>query len=141
MDRRCANHKVEHLSANSIMENIPITQNDYVHKVLAAYRHTPGTTGRVNRQDRLLAVTLYQRGIPLAVIENALVLGAVRRLYRDLDAPPLPPVRSLHYFRHLIEEVLALKINPAYFQYLRHKIETYQQAKEAFLQATSSRKT
>jgi len=123
------------------MDNTPISQIDYVDKVLAAYRHTPGTTGRVNRQDRLLAAQLYQRGIPLAVIENALVLGAVRRLYRDLDAPPLPPVRSLHYFRHLIEEVLALKINPAYFQYLRHKIETFQRAKEAFLQATPSRKT
>src|SRR5688500_12908635 len=70
-----------------------------------------------HRQDRFFAVQLYQRRIPLAVVENALVLGAARRLYRDLLAPPLAPVLSLHYFSALSEEVLSLKINPTYFQY------------------------
>ena len=118
-----------------------MSQSDYVRHVLAAYRQTPGTTGAVRRSDRLLAAQLFQRGIPVAVVENALTLGAVRRLYRDLDAPPLAPVRSLHYFRPLIEEVLTLKVNPAYFQYLRHKIQTFDQAKQRFLQARQSHQT
>src|SRR5438034_641784 len=69
---------------------------------------------------------------PSMVIENAFVLGAVRRLYRDPDDLPLPPVRSLHYFCGLIEEVLDLKTNPktksaylGYFQYLRYKVKTF----------------
>jgi hypothetical protein len=118
-----------------------ISENDYVRQVLAAYRQTPTTAGRVHRQDRFLAAQLYKRGIPLAAVENALVLGAVRRLYRDLNAPPLAPVRSLHYFSGLIEEVLTLKVNAAYFQYLRYKIENFEQAEQRFLQVTQSRPT
>ena len=119
------------------MENI--TQNDYVRRVLTAYGQTPTTAGRVNRQDRLLAARFYQRRIPLDVIENAFVLGAVRRLYRDPDNLPLPPVRSLYYFCPLIEEVLDLKTHPKtksvyfrYFEYLRHKIRIFDPSKLRF---------
>ena len=124
------------------MENIPIRETDYVRQILAAYCLTPTTTGRANRQDRLLAARFYKRHIPLDVIENAFVLGAVRRLYRDPDDLPLPPVRSLHYFCGLIEEVLDLKTNPktksaylGYFQYLRYKVKTFDQAKQRFIQS------
>ena len=124
------------------MEPTSISENDYVHQVLAAYRQTPTTTGRIYRQDRLLAAQLHRRGIPLTVVENALVLGAYRRLYRDLDAPPLAPVRSLHYFQGLIEEILAMKVcPPGYFPYLRYRIQTFEQSKQRFLQAMRSQQT
>ena len=51
-------------------------QEEYVRQVLEAYRKTPGTMGMVRRADRLLAIQLYQRGLSLKVIENALVLAA-----------------------------------------------------------------
>jgi len=127
----------------SFMDNI--SQNDYVRHVLTAYCQTPTTAGRANRQDRLLAARFYERHIPLDVIENAFVLGAVRRLYRDPDDLPLPPIRSLHYFSGLIEEVLGLKTHPKtrsaylrYFEYLRHKISVFDSFKQRFIQ---SRKT
>ena len=91
-------------------------------KLLDAYRATPGTTGTVRRPDRLLAVQLYQRGVPLMAVENALVLAAARRLVRPTDAPPLGTIRSLAYFSPVIEEVLHLPVGPDYFQHLRHKI-------------------
>ncbi len=118
-----------------------MNQNDYVRTVLAAYQQTPTTAGHVRRSDRLFAAELYQRGVPLAVVENALVLGASRRLYRNLDAPPLTPIQSLHYFRNLIDEVttLQLKHPQAYFNYLRHAIETFEQRKQAFLQSRQSK--
>ena len=50
-------------------------QEEYVRQVLEAYRKTPGTMGTVRRADRLLAAQLYQRGLSLKVIENALVLA------------------------------------------------------------------
>ena len=97
-------------------------QEQYVRQVLEAYRKTPGTMGTVRRADRLLAAQLYQRGLSLKVIENALVLAATRRLIRPFDAPPLGTIRSLAYFLPVIEEVLEMRVSPDYFEYLRHKL-------------------
>jgi hypothetical protein len=100
-----------------------IDQEEYVCRILDAYRATPGTMGTVRRPDRLLAAQLHQRGVPLMVVENALVLAAARRLIRSADAPALGTVRSLAYFLPVIEEVLALRVGPEYFRYLRRKVE------------------
>ena len=62
------------------MDQQPSGREDYVRKVLEAYRNTPGTCGNLRRSDRMLAIQLYQRGVPLRTVENALVLAAVRRL-------------------------------------------------------------
>ncbi len=97
-------------------------QEEYVRQVLAAYRKTPGTMGTVRRADRLLAAQLYQRGLSLKVIENALVLAATRRLIRPSEAPPLGTIRSLAYFLPVIEEVLEMRVNSDYFEYLRRKL-------------------
>jgi len=97
-------------------------QEEYVRQVVEAYRKTPGTMGTVRQPDRIVAAQLYQRGVALSVIENALVLAAVRRLIRPANTPPLGTVRSLAYFLPVIEEVLDLKVSPGYFQYLRHKL-------------------
>ena len=98
-------------------------QPEYLRQVLEAYRQTPGTAGTVRRPDRMLAVQLYQRGVSVNVVKNALVLAAARRLMRPADAPPLGTIRSLAYFLPVIEEVLGLRVSPDYFQHLRHKLE------------------
>jgi hypothetical protein len=99
-----------------------LSQEEYIRQVLEVYRKTPGTMGTVRRADRLVAVQLYQRGLSVKVIENALVLAATRRLIRPADVPPLGTVRSLAYFLPVIEEVLELRISPDYFEYLRYKL-------------------
>lgn len=103
------------------MEN-GLGQEEYVRQVLEAYRNTPGTMGTVRRADRMLAAQLYQRGLAVKVIENALVLAATRRMIRPTDAPPLGTIRSLAYFLPVIEEVQKLRVSPDYFEYLRHKL-------------------
>jgi hypothetical protein len=100
-----------------------VSQEEYIRRVLEAYRKTPGTMGTVRRPDRVVALQLYQRGISVSVIENAFVLAATRRLMRPANAPPLGSIRSLAYFLPVIEEVLGLRVSPDYFQYLRHKLE------------------
>ena len=98
-------------------------QEQYIHRVLEAYRNTPCTTGTVLRPDRTLAAQLFQRGVPVSVIENAFVLAAMRRLMRPADAPPLGAIRSLAYFLPVIEEVLELRVSQDYFHHLRHKLQ------------------
>ena len=98
------------------------SQEEYVGRVLEAYRNTPGTTGKIRRPDRMLAAQLYQRGVSVTVIENALVLAAARRWVRPPVGLALGTIRSLAYFVPVIEEVLELRISPDYFQYVRHKL-------------------
>jgi hypothetical protein len=99
------------------------SQDEYMNRVLEAYRKTPGTMGTVRRPDRALAMQLYLRGVSVSVIENAFVLAAVRRLIRPAEAAPLGAIRSLAYFLPVIEEVLKLRVSPDYFHYLRSKLE------------------
>jgi hypothetical protein len=98
-------------------------EEEYIRRVLEAYRKTPGTMGTVRRPDRVVALQLYQRGVSVSAIENAFVLAAARRLMRPADAPQLGTIRSLAYFLPVIEEVLGLRVSPDYFRYLRHKLE------------------
>jgi hypothetical protein len=107
------------------MEQSKSASDDYVHKVLDAYRKTPGTTGQVRRPDRLLAEQLFERGIPLAKVENALLLAAARRIFRTADAPPLATVRSLAYFVPVIDEVVDTEIPDEYFQHARQKLQRH----------------
>jgi hypothetical protein len=107
----------------------PISREEYIDKVLSAYRRTPGTAGTVRRPDRLLAAQLHERGVPLMAAENALVLAAVRRMIRPAGSPPLGTIRSLAYFIPVIEEVLSLNVSPGYYLHLRHKIEHLTQAR------------
>jgi hypothetical protein len=119
-------HYVSRKAEDQVVED---KQEEYIRQVLDAYRKTPGTMGTVRRADRLLAAQLHQRGVPLAVIENALVLAAARRLIRPADSPALSTIRSLAYFLPAIEEVLNLRVHPDYYRYLRHKIERAGQAR------------
>ena len=98
-------------------------QHEYLRQVLEAYRSTPGSTGVVHRADRLFATQLYDRGVPLQAVENALLLAAARRSVRPADAPPLGTIRSLAYFSPVIEEVLQLKVGQEYFRHLRNKLQ------------------
>ena len=104
-----------------------ITKKDYIRKVLDAYRRTPGTTGAVRRNDRLLAAALYDRGVSVTAVENALLLAASRRIFRPPGKVPLQPIRSLHYLLPLIDEVLQLRISQDYFRYLQFHIDRVQQ--------------
>jgi hypothetical protein len=100
-----------------------VEQREYVRQVIEAYLATPGTAGVVRRPDRLFAAQLYDRGVPLDSVKNALTLAAARRSARPADAPPLAIVRSLAYFSPVIEEVLQLKVGPEYFQHLRLRLQ------------------
>ena len=105
------------------MDSPTLDQHDYVHRILDAYRTTPGTSGMVRRPDRVFAAQLHERGVRLETVENAFILAAARRMIRPVGVAPLGTIRSLAYFSPVIEEVLQLKVGPEYFQHLRHKLQ------------------
>ncbi len=99
--------------------------NIYVANVLDLYLGLPETPIRVSRTDRKLALDLFQRGVLTSTIEAALLLASVRRICRQPNAPPLGPIRSLHYFLPVIEEIIQQPLPDGYLRYLRHKLTTH----------------
>lgn len=106
-------------------KSLSSNRENYIKQVLDLYRSTPGTTGRVRREDRLLAADLHDRGVSLAALETAFVLAAARRCFRPPDARPLAPVRSLYYFIPVIDEILANPPDSDYIAYLKSKIKKH----------------
>ena len=94
----------------------------YVAAVVTLYMDMPDTPMRISASDQWLARHFYEDGVPLETVETALLLGSLRRLIRPTDSPRLAPIRSLAYFRPVIEE---LQDNPApenYCEYLKMKL-------------------
>ncbi len=99
-----------------------IDRRQYVQRVLDGYLRTPTCAGKIRREDRRLAHRLFDQRIPLRLLEAAFSLAAVRRLYRPFEARPLAPVRSLHYFLPLLDEIRQQNIDPDYIAYAEWKV-------------------
>lgn len=102
----------------------PRERDLYVRRILDQYRQLPGTLGHVRRTDRRLAEQLHGRGVPLFLVEAAFALATCRRLLRAADAEPLEPVRTLHYFLAVIQELRKHPPDPDYLRYLQGKLST-----------------
>jgi hypothetical protein len=97
----------------------------YVSKVLTLYLELPETPLRSSLYDQKRAAELQLRGVPLDLIEAALLLGSLRRLLRSPGALPLSPIRSLAYFQPIIDELLSSPLSDSYVGYLRNKMKPF----------------
>jgi hypothetical protein len=100
-----------------------LTEQAYVRAIRDLYTRLPHTSGRFSRSDRQLAADFFQRRIPFDTVRSALLLAIAHRLYRE--GPPLRTIRSLHYFRPVIEEILQQPLPRGYVQYLEYKIASF----------------
>ena len=92
----------------------------YRQALIDLYLRLPDTPRRLSRFDLRLVRQLWERQIPPKVIETAFLLASARRP----DAIPLGPIRSLHYFLPVIEELLhtPLRHGDTYLAYLRSTV-------------------
>lgn len=65
---------------------------------------------------------LQRRGIPLAVVEDAMLLAASRKYTSWFEGKALDPIKSLAYFNEVIAEIQAKSLPPGYSAYLRKKV-------------------
>ena len=101
----------------------PVAGSAYVAAALLLYVELPDTPRRASAYDQAVARSLFDRGVPLDVVESALLLGSLRRRNRPGKALPLPPVRSLAYFSSVIDEILHQPLPAGYHGYLRSKAD------------------
>lgn len=100
----------------------PADPTAYIAAVLTLYVDLPDSPLRASVSDQWLARRFHDDGVPLAAVETALLLGSLRRLIRPAGTPRLSPIRSLAYFRPVIEELQAHPVPVGYLDYLRLKL-------------------
>lgn len=98
------------------------TRARYVRAVLALYRATPTALGHVRGADRVLAGELYDRGVPLYRVEDALLVAAARRVLNNAFSTPLPPIRSLAYVLPVLTELQHRPLGPRDIDELRGRL-------------------
>lgn len=107
---------------NTEMPKTELAEKEFVARVLTLYLSLPQTPQRTSRTDLQLAKHWHAQPLAWTAIESAMLLAVARRSLRAPSLPPLPPIRSLHYFVPLLEEVLATPLSPEYVHYLRRKL-------------------
>jgi hypothetical protein len=103
--------------------NPDVTYDAYLNSVIKFYIQLPDTPVKPSRNDRCTAASFLAQGVPLHIVEEALLLASVRRLARPYDAEPLPPVRSLAYFAPVVRELSETPLPDGYRQYLSDKLK------------------
>ena len=109
----------------------------YVESVVAMYADLPDTPLRVSASDQWQARLLFDEGVPLRVVETALLLGSLRRIVRPTDAPKLQPIRSLAYFRPVVDELQSQPVPDGYLDHLRLKLNKVTRPLSADVQKTT----
>lgn len=97
------------------------TSHSYVASVRASFLAIGCGSRRFSASDERMASQLEKRGVPLDVVEDALVLGSVRKYVSWLNGSHSPPVGSFKYFEGLIQEVQQQPWPAGYREYLRSK--------------------
>ncbi len=103
---------------------MPHDLETYRQTLLDLYLRLPRTSHRLSRYDLRLVSQLWDRQLPLTTVETAFLLASVRRAARRPDAIPLGPIRSLHYFLPVVEDLLHARLHhgDVYLAYLRSKV-------------------
>lgn len=100
----------------------PLSSRAYVTAIRATLEDLPELHGGLRPDDRRLALELHRRGVPIEIFRAAIRLATLRRLLRDPTQPRLAPVRSLHYYLPVLDELLRTPPDPAWLDYLAARV-------------------
>lgn len=101
----------------------PDQQAAFVEQVKKLFLKLVPETVSFSDSDHQLACRWHSQKVSLEIVERALLLGAVRKQFTRVSRPTDPPIRSLHYFQSLLEEVQQIQVKDSYWDHLRHKLQ------------------
>ena len=73
--------------------------------------------------DEILAREWFDSEIPLGRIEEAILMGCIRKYVSWRNNQTRTPIGSLRYFAAILDELQDQKINPEYWGYLRSRLD------------------
>jgi len=111
-----------HRAANAIESP---EQEAYVESVREYFLALGCGSGKFGAAEAATARNLQRRGIPLAVIEQAMLMGACRKYMSWFEGRALEPIQSMAYFEQLMAEVQGNPLPPGYSAYLRKKVKQF----------------
>jgi hypothetical protein len=97
-------------------------RNAYVDAIRHSFVATGCTTRKFSVRDEQFARDLQRRGIPLEIVQDALLMGATRKYISWLNGGSLLPIGSLAYFEALVSEIQERPIPADYREYLQEKV-------------------
>ena len=92
------------------------SRSSYLARVVRLYLDDPDTPAVPSTADWEIAADLFERNVPLETIRLAFKLALIRR--RRSTNTPLPPIRSLAYFRAVALNLSAEETEPDYVEYV-----------------------
>jgi len=98
-------------------------QKAYVESVRACFLSLGCGSGKFGAAEASEARDLQRRGIPLELIEEAMLLGACRKYGSWFEGRPSEPIQSLRYFDQLVAEIQQEPLPSGYPEYLREKVK------------------
>lgn len=95
--------------------------NYYVAAVRTLYLSLGCTKARFGPSDARKAQELERQGVPLEILEAAMLLGSCRKYSSWLDDRDSEPIGSLAYFGNIVAEIKQQPLPQGYKEYLRMK--------------------
>jgi len=95
---------------------VTASRSAYLAQVVRLYLDDPDTPAVPSTADWDIAADLFARNLPLETIRLAFKLTLIRR--RRSSNKPLPPIRSLAYFRAVALNLSAEETEPDYVEYI-----------------------
>lgn len=92
-----------------------MNRNNYRDAALSLYLSLPGHPRRLSPHDRVVADDLFHRGLSISQLAHVMRLVRLRRAAN----PGLPPIRSLAYYRAVLDRLSADDFDPGYVAYVQ----------------------
>ncbi len=96
---------------------VTAVRSSYVARVVRLYLDDPDTPAVPSSADWEIAADLFERNVQLEAIRLAFKLALIRRRRRSSN-DPLPPIRSLAYFRAVALNLSAEETEPVFVEYI-----------------------
>lgn len=98
-------------------------RSSYIAAVQNAFLRPACVTSVFTAADEKLAQRWQQRGITLATVERAILLGTARKYTAWLNHGAGAPITSLEYFAGILREVQHATTSSDYWEYLARKVQ------------------